>query len=285
MGAAATVARAMARLHNGVVIPYYERLLAQAYSQIIRPGQTVFDVGANVGLHLERFAALVGPQGRVIAFEPIPGLARALAARFRDNSAVTVKPLALSKNAGTATFAVVENGLEQSGLRRRDYDAGGVVLRMPSNWIAGGILRRAMHAGGRFSLGRWAFARGWVVIRDVAVTVDTIDAQAAGLPRLDYIKIDVEGAEMDCLRGAEATVARCRPLISLEYGRSSYSVYGEQATTLYDWARQHRYLVSDLFGNLVEDEAEWLNVCDVSYWDFFLVPEERRDFWTATFSA
>lgn len=285
MGAAATVARAMLRLHNGVVVPDYERLLAQGYRQFIESGHTVFDVGAHGGLHLTNFAELVGPQGRVVAFEPIPAFASALAAQFAGNSAVTVKPLALSRQAGTATFTIVENGLAQSGLRQRSYDRDGAVMRMPQNRIAAGILRRAMHAGTRFNLGRWAFARGYVFIRDIAATVDTIDAQAKDLPRLDFIKIDVEGAEMDCLRGAEAAVARCRPLIALEYGRSSYAMYGEQAATLYRWARQQRYLVSDLFGHVVEDEAEWLKVCDVSYWDFFLFPEERRDDWIARFSA
>jgi FkbM family methyltransferase len=280
MGAATIVASAMRRLHNGVGVPNYEQLLQIGYSKLVQPGGVVFDVGAHSGRHLEHFARLVGPQGRVFAFEPIPGLASYLARRYSANAAVTVKPLALSNRSGVATFRIVENGAQQSGLRQRDYGAASRVIRIPSNRIAAGILRRAINASG---LGRRAFERGYVVVREITVALDTIDAQAAALDRLDYIKIDVEGAEVDCLRGAEATVSRHRPFISVEYGYPGYSAYGQSAMTLFEWARQNGYLLSDLFGNIVEGAAEWLSVCDVSYWDFFLLPQERRELWTARF--
>jgi FkbM family methyltransferase len=260
-------------------------MLEQCYSELLEPGQTVFDIGAHAGMHLDRFVELVGPQGHTFAFEPIPGLARLLAHRYRENSSVTVKPIALSNWAGKTTFQIVENGLPQSGLKRRDYGADSVVLKLPSNRIVAAILRRLAHAFGRFSLARRAFERGWIIVREVEVEVDTIDAQAQGLSRVDYLKIDVEGAELDCLRGGQQTVARHRPFISLEYGRSSYAAYGETTLGLFKWSQENRYLVSDLFGNIVEDEREWLDVCDVSYWDFFLLPIERRDFWTTKFSS
>ena len=124
MGNAAAVAKAFHKLHQGVAIPNYEKLLDHGYSRLVEPGHTVFDVGAHSGLHLDRFVALVGAQGRVFAFEPIPRFARYLAARYRECSGVTVKPLALSDQVGSATFKVVEGALQQSGLRERNQ--GGV---------------------------------------------------------------------------------------------------------------------------------------------------------------
>jgi FkbM family methyltransferase len=280
MGNAAAVAKAFARLHQGVAIPYYEKLLDQGYSRLIERGHTVFDVGAHSGLHLDRFVALVGAQGRVFAFEPIPRFAKHLAARYRKNSVVTVKPVALSDSAGSATFKVVEGALEQSGLKLRDEGAA----RRSAGWIGALAARLANGALQRTGLHRHIKERP-VVVREIVVDVDTIDAQAASLQRLDYIKLDVEGAEMNCLRGAQAAVSRCRPFISVEYGRASYSIYGHSALSLFEWSRQNRYLLSDLFGNIVEDESEWLEVCDVSYWDFFLLPQERRDFWSSKFQS
>jgi hypothetical protein len=172
----------------------------------------------------------------------------------------------------------VEGALEQSGLRERnlgdvrrsDGRIGALAVR-----LANGVLRRT-------GLNRH-IKRCPIAVRDIVVDVDTIDAQAAALERLDYIKLDVEGGEMNCLRGAQRAVHRHRPFISVEYGRSSYLAYGETALSLFEWSVQNRYLISDLFGNLIEDESEWLQVCDTSYWDFFLLPQERRDFWVSRF--
>jgi len=284
MGAAAVTARAMDLLHHGVCVPDYEKLLEVGYSRLIEPGNVVFDVGAHAGRHLAPFVQLVGPQGRVFAFEPLPGLARLLTRRYDDNPCVTVSALALSNRCGEATFRVIENGLGLSGLKLRAYGAGATPIWLPTGRV-GGMLRRAIQVRlGRFSIGEWALSRGRMIVRSLPVVLDTIDAQAALLERLDFVKIDVEGGEMDCLRGAEATVARHRPFISIEYGHPTYSLYGETILSLLNWARERRYLVSDLFGNIVEDEAEWLKVCDVSYWDYYLLPEERRDFWRSRFS-
>ncbi len=118
----------------------------------------------------------------------------------------------------------------------------------------------------------------------IRVRVDTIDNQLAGLDRLDYIKIDIEGGEIDCLLGGRQTILRHRPIISTEYGRASYTPYGHTPETLFLTARDFGYAISDLFGNLIESSEEWRQVCDVSYWDYFLVPEERRQFLRAALS-
>jgi FkbM family methyltransferase len=284
MGGAAVTARAMDLLHNGVCVPDYEKLLEASYSRLIQPGNVVIDVGAHWGRHLEPFARLVGEQGQVFGFEPLPGLARALARRYSDNPRVTIKALALSNRSGKDSFCEVENGQGLSGLKQREHSPSANVFRLPENRLGSAVLRKALFAFGRFSIATWALHHGWMIVRDLTVEIDTIDAQAASLARLDFIKLDVEGGEMDCLRGAEQTIARHRPFMSIEYGHTSYSIYGETILSLFNWARERRYLLSDLFGNIVEDETEWLKVCDVSYWDYFLLPEERKDYWNARFA-
>lgn len=51
---------------------------------------------------------------------------------------------------------------------------------------------------------------------DLSVEVTTIDREFAGLPRLDLIKLDVEGAECDVIQGGMKTIARLRPRMVIE---------------------------------------------------------------------
>lgn len=244
---AIAVAKAFGQLHDGIVVPDYELLLAKGYRRFLRPGQVVFDVGSHAGVHLTQFVDVVGSKGRVIAFEPIPALANALVTKFRDRSNVEIRNLALGEKPGRSEFLILHQALGMSGFRQRaeSGDQGA---------------------------------------EKITVEIDTIDHLAANLNRLDYVKIDIEGAEISCLRGAVNTVNRFRPLISVEYGMPTYSLFGNTAMTLFEWARQHKYVPSDLFGNLILQPEEWLIVCDYSLWDFFLVPDERQQEWTSLFS-
>jgi FkbM family methyltransferase len=237
---AAAVAHAFKTLHHHGIVPDYELLLEGAYSKIIRPGDVVVDVGAHAGRHLKRFASLVGPSGRVIGFEPIPHLAEALKSEPFENKGITdVRRIALSDHTGRDTFKLAENAIGMSGLKERDFRMEGVL------------------------------------VRDIDVEADTLDNQLADLERLDFMKIDIEGGEIDCLNGGRKVIARHRPVISVEYGYPSYSVYGLTSETLFNWAVDNGYRLSDLFGNEVESAEEWRNVCDVSFWDFVLRPLDR----------
>jgi FkbM family methyltransferase len=246
VSAAIAVAKAFGQFHENIGFPDYERLLSRGYRRFLRPGQVVFDIGAHAGVHLEQFLGLVGPSGRVIAFEPIPALAADLATKYRDSSIVEVRNIALGDEPGRSGFLILHKALGMSGFRQR--------------------------AGS-----------GDQGAEEITVEVDTLDHQAAELGRLDYIKIDIEGAEISCLRGARQTVNRYRPLISVEYGMPGYSMFGNTAMTLFEWARECGYVPSDLFGNLIARPDEWAVVCDYSLWDFFLVPEERRREWVSIF--
>jgi FkbM family methyltransferase len=84
----------------------YEERFDTSLSDAIRPGDTVWDIGANMGLYTERFAAQVGTTGHVAAFEPSPRNAELLRARFPEGGTVTVFPVALADKPGTATFYV-----------------------------------------------------------------------------------------------------------------------------------------------------------------------------------
>ncbi|WP_051213094.1 FkbM family methyltransferase [Rubritepida flocculans] len=146
-----------------------------------RPG-TLLDIGAHDGLLTHPFAAL--PGSRVIAFEPLPAAMARLRASFgaAPPPHVTLREEALGAAEGEAvlTLPVLEGvPAEQWASLAKDY---------------------AGHAG----LGRQAHR----------VRVIALDSLA--LQDVTAIKLDVEGAEEEAIAGAAATLARCRPVLSVE---------------------------------------------------------------------
>jgi FkbM family methyltransferase len=87
----------------------YEESFRQAMLRCIRPGDCVWDVGANIGHYSELFASAVGPSGKVISFEPSEACAAILEARTRDHAVGApweIAPIALSDADGDAWLSV-----------------------------------------------------------------------------------------------------------------------------------------------------------------------------------
>ena len=143
----------------------------------IRPGSTVFDIGANAGYYTMLASRLTGNTGRVAALEPLPRnlafLQRHVELNRADN--VLVLPFACSDQNGTASFEFGEN----TAMGKISEAAG----------------------GGQLSL---------------LVATSTLNSLSSATQlRPDVIKIDVEGAELQVLKGGEETLRTCRPVIFL----------------------------------------------------------------------
>jgi FkbM family methyltransferase len=154
--------------------------------RFVRPGDAVADVGANLGAFSIALSGLVGPQGRVLAFEPIPRTARLLRSLVRD--------LAPSPNVEVVEGAVGD--------------------------VAG---RASMHLPIEGALPNFYVASLYPIHRDrtelVDVEVGTLDDHRARLGRpLTFVKIDVEGAELLVLRGADHVLRHDRPVVLCEIG-------------------------------------------------------------------
>jgi FkbM family methyltransferase len=244
---AAAVSDALRILHINGCVPNYEHILSNTYGKIIKPGQIIFDIGAHAALHLKHFVDLTGETGFVVAFEPLPSMAQRLVEQFGGRPNVDVRQIALSDHTGVAEFNFVENAAEMSGLREREY-----FIDAPQ-------------------------------ITKIEVQLEKLDNYTDEFERVDYIKIDVEGGEIDCIRGgAELFFKKHRPIISVEYGRPSYAGYGNTAYTLFDLATELGYTVADIFGNPIFEREVWGYICDRSAWDFFMIPNEALQAWTET---
>ena len=156
------------------------------FRSLVRPGDVVLDVGANVGAHTVALARLVGPSGAVIAFEPQRLAYYCLCANVALNNLHQV--VCFQVAAGEAERTLLVPDLDPD----REQNFGGLELGGP--------------AAGR--AGR-------------PVPVQRIDGLALSACRL--IKIDVEGMEREVLAGAAETIRRCRPFLYVEDDRRDRS--------------------------------------------------------------
>ena len=145
------------------------RRIHRLFDRWVRPGDTVVDVGANIGWNAVRAARLAGPEGRVVAVEPTPDT---LAVLRRNVAAcglgtIEVAPAAAGRAAGTAEL-----------------------------FVRGGV------SAGNSLYPESRYAR---VTRVVEVPVVPLDALVEGVAGL--VKIDVEGAELEVLAGMERLLA------------------------------------------------------------------------------
>lgn len=186
-------------------------------AEVVRPGDVCLDIGAEYGLYTLALAGLAGPGGRVCAVEPLPGPARFLRSATRTLGARNVRVLrrAVGAEKGTGTLSLpLRRGLPVHG--------------------------RAFLTTGARSAGPNAEFRGE---RTVAAPVTTLDAlvDEQGLEHVDFIKADVEGAELAVLDGAATTLRTHRPALLLEIEDRHLAKYGARAADLVERLAQTGY--------------------------------------------
>jgi len=160
-------------------------LLLQFATELVESGDVVWDIGANVGVFSLAAAVRAGASGAVLALEPDPltaGLLRRSSGELPATCArITVVEAAAADREATMEFAIARRGRAASHL---------------------GSVRASSQTGGVRS-----------VIRVAATTLDSLCASHSP-PRL--VKIDTEGAELLCLRGASRLLSEVRPRLLCE---------------------------------------------------------------------
>lgn len=154
----------------------------RVFGRDVRPGMTVFDVGANKGQMTLLFASLVGPTGHVVAVEAAPAEFASLSRNISLNQFPHVQPIhaAAADSNGELTFTYAPERPTQGKLLE--------VERTYSNPDS----------------------------KQFPVRAVTLDTLVAGHRAPDVIKIDVEGAAASVLRGARQLIAAHRPAIYVE---------------------------------------------------------------------
>jgi FkbM family methyltransferase len=180
-------------------------------SRLLHKGMTVIDIGANSGLLTRHFRRRVGKDGRVFAFEPDPLIFQF--AKFN-----------------TRRFANVE--VIQSAVSDNQES---VVLHLNDQSSAGNSLFCQTNSA-----------------ESVTVPCVSLDAflKSRGDPKVDMVKIDVEGAELYVLRGMRQTIAHLPALkIIIEYCPANQNNAGVPPRAILDELRSHKFRLQIIQGD------------------------------------
>ena len=197
--------------------------MSRPNASLASPGMVALDVGADIGYYTLQLSRLVGPTGQVVAFEPIPKARERLEHNIAANGLlnIIVSELALGNQNGTV---YLEDPFKKSRLNLNKTTAG--------------------H-------------------EDIKVSIRRMDALVGemNLASVDLVKIDVEGAEHEVLRGMEQTLRRFHPVLIVEVHHQFLPQFASTAEALLEWLNCLGYEI-----NSVEPEAVTDNVVTSTVW-------------------
>jgi FkbM family methyltransferase len=230
----------------------FEDVLELFYSQIIKSGDLVVDIGAHSGRHCRPLAALVGTTGKVVAFEPNPIPRQWLVNHLVEanlSDIVTIYPYAIGNVARHTTFVIADDRLEESGLKKREYN-------------------------------------GPTTTSEVEVDVVVLDTLATQIgPDIRFIKIDVEGAEFDALKGARRILKKYHPVVVFEFGESSYAAYDVDPFAVYDFFKTLDYQLYSILGEPLGRQRFVEASKTQLFWDYIACPKSQLDAVAAAFDV
>ena len=160
----------------------YEPHVSRVVSELLSEGDTFVDVGANIGYFAMLAGSLVGPTGRVVAFEPNPANCELVSRSIEANEfagRVELHPAAVAEKRMQLHF--VTPGVDSNGRLATSAEEAAEESGLPS------------------------------------IQAVTLDETLADLERIDVIKLDVEGAEARAWQGMQAIIARHRPALVFEF--------------------------------------------------------------------
>jgi FkbM family methyltransferase len=185
---------------------YRPPALAPVFAAVLRPGDCCYDVGANIGVYTLWAAGLVGSSGQVHAFEPVPDTMAVLEAMVRRNGLSQVR-------------------LESCAIGATVGEIGMRVYR-----DASGLAHPVTDIGSA----------------DRVASLTTLDAHTERHRPPDLVKIDVEGFEIDVLRGAENLLLARSPALLLEMLPEHLTRQGRSQAELVAWLAELGYMIFNL---------------------------------------
>ena len=192
----------------------YDIQTLEIMKHVLQEDSNCVDVGCHQGSILREMLRFA-PQGTHFAFEPLPGMYGGLREVFGSLANLHLYDYALSDIAGTTSFQHVVSNPGYSGFRRRKYD------------------------------------RPHEQVQEIVVKTNLLDSVVPEHTPIRFIKVDVEGAELQVFKGAVKTIRNSRPVIVFEHGLGAADYYGTHPEDIYD-------LLAGQCGLRLFLMAEWL---------------------------
>jgi len=198
-------------------VELFETVIRRIYQAVVEPGDYCVDGGACKGLHTFALSKIVGPQGRVFAFEPVAPVANALGAALCGNGVknVVLSHKALFNKRATVSFKYVRNAPSRSGIVRTSYPYE------PD-------------------------------IKEISVEAVQLDEALSEVPTLRFCKLDLEGAEFRALQGAEGLLRNHAPLVIFERSLDATTWYGYSWDEFFAFFDGMGCSLFDLFGRRLD---------------------------------
>lgn len=163
----------------------FSQLEVELFKQICRQGDTVIEIGANIGTHTQFFSKIVGSKGKVLAFEPQRIVFQTLCANMALNSITNVYTYQMALGKEEKTILIPSFNYNKDG------NFGGISVD--------------------------GFSKG------DPVTQKKLDSFIDTFENIKFIKVDVEGMEKDVLEGAKNLLEKFKPILYVENDRQEKS--------------------------------------------------------------
>lgn len=186
----------------------YDRQTRQVIAKVCRHDSNCIDVGCHKGEVMD-IILRCAPDGKHFGFEPIPSMYDSLKKKY-DGTNCEIINLALSEQKGTTSFNYVISNPAYSGMKERKYE------------------------------------KSDEVIEKIDVKTDRMDNVIPITLPISLIKIDVEGAEYQVLKGATGILEKQRPVIIFEHGLGASDFYGTTPAMIFDLFDEFGYKISTM---------------------------------------
>jgi FkbM family methyltransferase len=175
----------------------YDIQTIEVMKRVLTEDSNCIDIGCHEGSILAEILRF-SPKGTHFAFEPLPAMYQGLLKTFGEFENINLYDFALSDTEGVFSFQHVESNPGYSGFLKRRYDR-------PSE-----------------------------VVQEIRVRANRLDNLVPDNVPVRFIKVDVEGAELQVFRGAAETIRKNLPIIVFEHGLGAADYYGTAPEDVYD---------------------------------------------------
>ena len=188
----------------------YEDENFQFIDRSLKPGHTVLDIGAHIGLTAVLFGQKVTPNGRVFSFEPTPVSYGVLKETIRINKleqVITPVNSPVTDKSGTVNFYISNTAVDVAN-----------------------------------SLVAWEKGKELHGIQLNATCVDDF-VKSQKITKVDFMKIDAEGVEYKVLNGAKETLTTHKPLVILALHPTAVATNGDSLKDIYSFLKEIGYKI------------------------------------------